>query len=144
MRMRCLLPLLLAPALVACSGAGEPDQTDSTTADDTTVQGPALTPETRLEGILHVVNDMSRDDLLSEAHVEPGVADAIIAAREDGFRFTTEQQVDDLLDGAVPRAEDAVPMAGGPLCAYSVCAPMTPWYGYMAEYYRGLVEAFCS
>lgn len=29
-------------------------------------------------------------------------------------------------------------------CAYSVCYPLSPVYGYWAEYYRGLAEAHCS
>jgi hypothetical protein len=151
MRIRSLLPLLAVPALIACGGAEDFDT--PAPVHETAAEAPAMSPEVRLQGILHVVNDLSRDDLLSEAHVEPELADAIIAARAEGFRFTSQEQVDQLLNGSLP-------MATNPLCAYyeglaqyyairalqcaySACYPMVPWYGYMAEYYNGLVETFC-
>lgn len=153
--MRFLLPLLIAPLLVACGGADDQDiATSSATAQDTSAVLPEMTPEQKLEGILHVVNDLSRDELLSDAHVEPELADAIIAARADGFRFTTKEQVDELMTSSLPTATNPMCAYYEGLaqyytirvlqCGYSPCLPMVPWYGYMAEYYNGLVDMFCD
>lgn len=154
MRFRFLLPLLAAPMLVACGGADEPACTEAVAAYDTSAELPEMAPEVRLQGILHVVNDLSRDELLSEAHVEPELADAILAARADGVRFTTEEQVDDLMARSLPTATNPMCAYWQGLgqyyairalqCAYSACYPMVPWYGYLAEYYNGLVELYCD
>ena len=154
MRIRFLLPLLAATVLAACGGADGADTPDGEGAYQTAAGAPTVSPEARLETILHVVNDLSHDELLTEADLEPEVADAIIEARKAGFKFTTEEQVDDLMTRNLPAATN--PMCAyyeglaqyyairALQCAYSVCYPMSPWYGYMAEYYNGLVETFCK
>ncbi len=149
MRIRFLLPLLLAPALAACGGADDFDSTDTVEI----VDAPALSSEAKIQSILTVANEMTHDELLSEAHLEPTLADAIVAARAEGIHFTSPDQVEELftrsMDTTVnPLCSYYTGMAQyyairALQCAYSVCYPMTPWYGFMAEYYSKLADMYC-
>jgi hypothetical protein len=146
MRTRFLLPLLLA--LAACGGS---DDFDSDTIQS--VEAPTLSSEAKLQGILTVANELTHDELLSDAHLEPTLADAIVAARAEGVHFTSPDQIEELftrsLDTTVnPLCSYYTGMTQyyairALQCAYSVCYPMTPWYGFMAEYYGKLADMYC-
>lgn len=148
MRFRHLLPLFAIPTLIACGAAEDTEVTIP--AESTSI---AQSPESELESILHVVNELSYDQLLTEADLDPSLANAIVEARASGVVFTSKEQLDDFLMRNMP--------AGNPMCAYwqgmaqyyairalqcaySVCYPMSPWYGYMAEYYNGFVDLYCD
>lgn len=148
MRIRFLLPLLLAPALTACGGSDDFDSNDTNT-----VEAPTVSTEAKLQSILTVANDMTHDELLSEAHLEPTLADAIMAARAQGVHFTSPDQVEELFTRSLdttanPLCSYYTGMAQyyairALQCAYSVCYPMTPWYGFMADYYNKLADMYC-
>ena len=150
MRFRYLVPLVVALLVVACGGTDRQDFSESVSTHET---GNELSAEQKLEVVLHVVNDLSRDELLTLADVEPELADAIVDARAQGVRFTTEEQVDDLLTRSLPATNPMCSYYEGLAqyyairalqCAYSACYSMVPWYGHMAEYYSGLVQVFCT
>lgn len=143
--MRKFFVFLLSLTFMACAQAPEEE----------TVAGEALasldaaqSPEAT---ILQIANEFSRDDLLAH-DVEPAVADAIVLARQHG-PFTSPAQVEQAMTMSLYSTNPLCSYYQGMAqyytiralqCAYSICAPMSPWYAFMAQYYQGLWEANCS
>ncbi len=142
--MRFWLLLVLAATLVACAQTvddAEPLESEPSFAlpDDT-------------QAVLHVANHFSRDDLIAHG-LDPAMADAIVDQRARGIDFTAPAQVEATMTRSLPPSANPLCAYYEAMvqyfsiralqCAYSICYPMSPWYGFMAEYYRKLLRSVC-
>jgi hypothetical protein len=140
--MRFWFLLVLASALVACTQAPVDDAYPLESE-------PALA---HTQAVLHVANHFSRDELV-EHGLDPAMADAILTARANGIDFASPAQVEETMTLSLPPSANPLCAYYEAMaqyfsiralqCAYSICYPMSPWYGFMAEYYRKLLRSLC-
>jgi hypothetical protein len=143
--MRFWFLLVLASALVACTQTPV-DEAYPIESD------PALAQSDDTQAVLYVANHFSHDDLTAHG-LDPAMADAILTARANGIDFASPAQVEETMTLSLPPSANPLCAYYEAMaqyfsiralqCAYSICYPMSPWYGFMAEYYRKLLRSLC-
>lgn len=142
---------LLAAALVALLAVGCSQAVDPV---EPLAEDPAGAPQADPGAVLSFVNTADQHRLTSDGALSPEEARAVLAFREANGAFLSLDQLTTALDSA-PRTQLSNPICGyyeglaqyyairALQCAYSVCYPMSPWYGYLSQYYQSLAQAVC-
>ncbi len=108
--------------------------------------------------VLSLVNELTAAELVEVTELEPSLADSIASRRQSQGLFASRAEVSDVVDSGdavVYSAESAGLCAyyqglaqyygiRALQCAYSVCYPLSPWYGFWAEYYNDLAQSVCG
>ena len=105
--------------------------------------------------VLSLVNELTATELVEVAVLESDLADALVSRRQQQGLFASREDVRDAGDAALySTVNDGLCAYYRSLaeyytiralqCAYSVCYPLSPWYGFWAEYYEGLAESVCG
>ncbi len=105
--------------------------------------------------VAQVANELTEAELVRDAELEPDVAAAIVARRASDGLFSDAVAVARAADSSADAAIDTALCEyyrglqeyyaiRALQCAYSVCYPLSPWYGYWANYYMELADAVCD
>lgn len=102
------------------------------------------------DAVLELANQLDAPDLAIRGELDDDLATALVAERADGFSALDDVgAAADRLYAADPalcsyyRGREQYFQLRALQCAYSVCYPMSPWYGYWAQYYRNLADSVC-
>jgi hypothetical protein len=100
--------------------------------------------------LLDVANGLDATAMIDDGELDDDLAAGLVAARGAGFASSDE------ITAAADRMYAADPALctyyqglaeyyaiRALQCAYSVCYPMSPWYGFWAQYYQNLADQVC-
>ncbi len=105
--------------------------------------------------VLSLANELTATELVEIADLEPELADGLASRRQHEGLFESRDEVraagDEVLystasDGlcAYYQSLQQYYAIRALQCAYSVCYPLSPWYGYWAQYYENLAQSVCD
>jgi len=144
--------ILSASALVALLAFGCAHPVDDSV--EPLADAPSVAPQAEPEAVLSFVNGAATERLTADGDLSPEEASALVEWRKVNGAFESLDQVTRALDSA-PRNLMSNPMCSyyqglaqyysirALQCAYSACYAMSPWYGYLAQYYSTLAQSVC-
>jgi len=105
--------------------------------------------------VLSLVNELTAAELVAVADLEPDMADGLASRRQHEGLFTSRDEVRAAGDAVLYSTANAGLCAyyqslqeyyaiRALQCAYSICYPLSPWYGFWAQYYESLAQSVCG